>query len=221
MEHDVNQACMLLMDTCGDGAGVAISVGDKVVATATLSRSGASSEIVGAIHRVFAETGCAPRELEAIAVVSGPGSFTGVRVGMSAAKGLAEALQIKMVTVSRLEVLAVAARIKDGWVVLDAGRSGFYAMPVNDGRYGAERLLDLDSLRASAIDDVVVVAEERVAVLLQERAVELTVLLRPLSIDDAFTPSMSASRDNTNVMALADANYLLHESNIYKAKSSD
>lgn len=216
MDNVATQPNLLLIDTCGDGAGVAVSRGDEVVASVALSRNGASSEAVDAIKRVLADARCELTELEGVAVVSGPGSFTGVRVGMSAAKGLAEALQIKMVTISRLAVLAVTAKLSDGWAVLDAGRSGLYATEVKDGRRGIERLIELELLREAAAGGIVAVAEERVAALLKERAAEVTVRLRPLRVADSLVPSMNAYRSQARTTALGDANYLSLEGDIYQ-----
>jgi len=67
--------------------------------------------------------------LEAIAVVSGPGSFTGVRVGLSAAKGLCEALDLPLIAISRLAVLSRLAAEAPGrkvFALLDAGRGEAY-----------------------------------------------------------------------------------------------
>jgi tRNA threonylcarbamoyladenosine biosynthesis protein TsaB len=61
------------------------------------------------------------KDLGAIVAVSGPGSFTGVRVGLSAVKGLAEVAQIPVVAVSRLEVLAGKAGVDSA--ALDAHRN--------------------------------------------------------------------------------------------------
>ncbi|QMV19982.1 tRNA (adenosine(37)-N6)-threonylcarbamoyltransferase complex dimerization subunit type 1 TsaB [Granulicella sp. 5B5] len=209
---------LLLIDTCGEGSGVAVSVGEQVVASETLPRNGGSAEIVGAVGRVLASVGCGLAELDAIGVVSGPGSFTGVRVGMAAAKGLAEAAEVRMIAVSRLEVLAEAARLSDGWVALDAGRGEFYAMDVRDGVVGRERLVGLDALRAEAGALEIAAAEERVVVGLREAAMK--VRLHPLCVEDALRPLLKVLRSGAAEMSLGDANYVRRESDIYAAKSN-
>ncbi len=62
--------------------------------------------------------------LNALVVVNGPGSFTGVRIGVSSAKGLAEGLAVPLLAVSRLAVLAWKAGTEHA--ALDAGRGEFY-----------------------------------------------------------------------------------------------
>ena len=67
--------------------------------------------------------------MKAIGVVVGPGSFTGVRVGLSAVKGLCDAGGVGMVAMSRLELVARAVPAVDGLIavaLLDAGRGEFY-----------------------------------------------------------------------------------------------
>lgn len=218
MQHDDRDVSMLLIDTCGEGAGVAVSVGDQVVVTADLSRSSGSSAIIRAIEDVMHESGHQLAQLSAIAVVNGPGSFTGVRVGLAAASGLAEAAQLRMLTVSRLKVLAATTALKDGWVVLDAGHSGCYAMSVIDGRYGPEMLLGLDSLRDLAGDSERILADERVGDLLQNRYPELRVRVRPLRVADALPLSLGVYKTAELQTGSMEANYLQGTNDIYKAK---
>src|SRR5208282_4900292 len=65
-----------------------------------------SATLVAAVADLLSQNKIELRNLAAIVAVNGPGSFTGVRVGLSAVKGLAEPAQIPVVAVSRLEVLA-------------------------------------------------------------------------------------------------------------------
>src|ERR1700733_11639156 len=59
-----------------------------------------------AIERMLAEAKITLRDLEAVAVVAGPGSYTGLRVGMAAAKGFCYALKIPLITENTLRVMA-------------------------------------------------------------------------------------------------------------------
>jgi tRNA threonylcarbamoyladenosine biosynthesis protein TsaB len=201
---------MLVMDTCGEGAGVAVSTEGVVTAREELSRGSGSAEIVDAVQRVLARAGCSLQEMTAIGVVSGPGSFTGVRVGMAAGKGLSEAAQVRMVTVSRLAVLWEAAAA-EGFVALDAGRGECYVRDA-DGR---EWLATTEEVRAAAGGREVVVAEERVAERLREAGV--AVRLRELSVGDAVAPLVRVAAEDGS-MTLGDANYVRRESDIYKGK---
>jgi tRNA threonylcarbamoyladenosine biosynthesis protein TsaB len=62
------------------------------------------------IRRLLEDTGCRPGDLHSVAVTAGPGSYTGLRVGMAAAKGLCYALGIPMIAENTLDVMAFAAR---------------------------------------------------------------------------------------------------------------
>ena len=84
----------------------------------------ASEELLGAVARVLAAAGIELSACRRIVVCSGPGSFTGTRVGLATAWGLGRALGIPVEPVSTLEALAETARPEEGEVLaaLDAGR---------------------------------------------------------------------------------------------------
>ena len=112
---------LLLVDTCGSEATLALAQGESVVAQRGLPGRSASEGLIEAIGELLREQGWRLRELDALVVVRGPGSFTGVRVGLSVAKAMAEACSLPLIAMSRLEVLAgddVSAAV----VALLAGR---------------------------------------------------------------------------------------------------
>ncbi len=108
-----------------------------------------SATLVAAVGDLLTEKGVKLADLGAIVVVNGPGSFTGVRVGLSAVKGLAEPGQIPVVAVSRLEVLAAKAGVDSA--ALDAHRHEvFLRLDGSDGSArellaGAEELAAIES----------------------------------------------------------------------------
>jgi len=67
---------------------------------------GSAKTLAPAIQKLLAQDGLAPKDLHAIAVVQGPGSFTGLRVGIATAKVMAYALQIPILAIDTLEVIA-------------------------------------------------------------------------------------------------------------------
>ena len=204
---------MLLIDACGDGAGVAVCAVETVLAVEMLPRGSGSAEIVAAVQKMLERSSCRLSELDAIGVVSGPGSFTGVRVGMAAAKGFSEAAQVPMIAISRLKVLAEAAGAESNHLVaLDAGRGECY---VRDAA-GQEWVTGTEEILAVARGGEVVVAEDRVAARLSDGGTGTQVRLRPLHVEDALLPLLRLYRAGVATMILEDANYVRRESDIYK-----
>src|SRR4051794_25168366 len=96
---------VLLIDTCGEMGSVALAemTGAAPESTsAVLPGRSASERLIAAVRDLVSSAGASLGNLGAVAVVNGPGSFTGVRVGVSAAKGLCQALEIPVVAISRL-----------------------------------------------------------------------------------------------------------------------
>jgi tRNA threonylcarbamoyladenosine biosynthesis protein TsaB len=115
-------------------AGVAIGTPDGVIASAQVTRGPRHAEVlVPTIDFVCTQAGVAIADVDAIAVDVGPGLFTGLRVGIATANGLAQALGKPMIAVCSLDVLAHAMRFgaADVVSVIDARRGEVYA-----ARYG-------------------------------------------------------------------------------------
>jgi tRNA threonylcarbamoyladenosine biosynthesis protein TsaB len=119
----------------------------------------ASERLVATVRELVERAGMRVGEIDVVAVVHGPGSFTGVRVGLSAAKGLCEAVGAKLVAISRLAVLARMAGEGDAatvYAAIDAGRGELYFAEYVDDRCVREALLTRDEVIASGADGVVV-----------------------------------------------------------------
>jgi tRNA threonylcarbamoyladenosine biosynthesis protein TsaB len=202
---------VLLIDACGETAGVAVSEGTMVVAKEDLPRAG-SAEIIAAVERVLGSAGWKLRELDAVGVVNGPGSFTGVRVGLAAAKGLCEASSVRMIAVSRLRVLAEAVGLTSEILALDAGRGEFYLCEAAGNGVAREWLGSTEELISTANGRKVVVTDEKTA----ERLAALQPAIYQLHVEDALKPVLNLYRLDAADMTLLDANYLRRESDIYK-----
>ena len=117
---------LLGIDSCGMETSLVLGEmhagGITVFRKHTLAPRTAGTEITGALRDVLGEV--MPAGLRAIVVVRGPGSFTGMRIGLSAAKALSEAAGVPMVGVSRLAVLAEKSGSRQ--VALDAGRGSVF-----------------------------------------------------------------------------------------------
>jgi tRNA threonylcarbamoyladenosine biosynthesis protein TsaB len=121
----------------------------RILGQTELAGRSYSATLVAAAGDLLAGHGAKLVDVGAMVVISGPGSFTGVRVGLSAVKGLAEPRQIPVVAVSRLAVLAAKAGVPSA--ALDAHRHEVFlriADPEGSAREllaGAEELADVDS----------------------------------------------------------------------------
>jgi tRNA threonylcarbamoyladenosine biosynthesis protein TsaB len=199
----------LLIDTCGSEGSVALAdtkLSDAVVASEKLPGRTASERLVPAVRRVM--EGCEWRlhDLTAVVVVHGPGSFTGLRVGLSAAKGLSEAGGLPLIAVSRLALLAVAGGEGMIHAVLDAGRGEFYYGEYSERRCLREVLLTEEEVIAASAGGTVVVCEPKVAEALV--ALGPRVVAEPAAMDAlAFAVQRSAAGKFDDAMVI-DANYL-------------
>ena len=105
-------------------------------------RSGRAAEVLADADELLRAAGLSPRDLERLAVGVGPGSFTGVRIGLAAARGLALALELPVAGVSTLEALARGA---PGAVpVIDARRGEVFVLLSGHVRCLAPDVLPVD-----------------------------------------------------------------------------
>jgi tRNA threonylcarbamoyladenosine biosynthesis protein TsaB len=107
----------LAIDTSTRATGLALAEDDLLESRRFGGGLNAGEHLVPAIDRLFADHGRSKHELKRITIAIGPGSFTGLRIGLATAKGLALALELPIVPVSTLEVLAMQAPVREGLVV--------------------------------------------------------------------------------------------------------
>jgi tRNA threonylcarbamoyladenosine biosynthesis protein TsaB len=149
---------VLGLDTCLASCSVAVLDGERVLASAREVMARGHQERLAPMARdVMAQAGLAFDRLDRIAVTVGPGSFTGLRVGIAFAKGLAFALGEPAIGIGTLEALAAEA---SGLIfpAIDARRGQLYLQAFEDGR----ALMAPDALTAE-------VAAARIAELSQGR----------------------------------------------------
>ena len=130
--------------------GVAQMKKVDIVACAQLAARTYSARLVPEIAALLETRQATLRDIEAIVVVNGPGSFTGIRVGLSTAKGLAEGAAIPLIAVSRLAVLANASGLPHVLAAVDAGRGEYYVGEYRNGINLGELLLSGEETVASA-----------------------------------------------------------------------
>ena len=153
---------LLVTDTSGKNGSVALArAGEpkpdavQVIEAVPLAGGTFSAQLVPQIAALLQKHNLKKTDIDAFIVVSGPGSFTGLRVGLSAIKALAEILRKPIVPVTLLEVAALAPG-KKGKVMaaLDAGRGevyvGEYEVSGDSARVGREQLIPKTDLSSAA-----------------------------------------------------------------------
>lgn len=119
----------LAIDTANQVMGVALFQEKQIIGEhMTNLKKNHSVRLMPAVHQLMEDTAVSPEDLEKIVVSKGPGSYTGVRIGLSTAKSLAWALDIPIVGVSSLEVLAYQGRFFPGAICpfFDARRGNVF-----------------------------------------------------------------------------------------------
>lgn len=121
---------ILAIDTSHPVGSVAVSLGDG--ATHGLSFGARGSHLVelsGAVATVLGKAAAGIGDIDRVALVAGPGSFTGLRIGLAYLKGLYAALELQVVTITGLELLALASPRRRGTVcpMIDARKSEVYS----------------------------------------------------------------------------------------------
>lgn len=176
---------ILAADTSGKNGSIALVRFDEIGSAPLLSesaRSGRSEtveivpleggtfsgQLVPQISALLATHNLKKENINAFAVASGPGSFTGLRVGLAAIKALAEVLHKPIAAVSRLEVVARSSQ-NSGEIVaaLDAGRneiySGVYRINNGHSELVAEDLVSLPEFLASTRGRLVITPDTKIA----------------------------------------------------------
>jgi tRNA threonylcarbamoyladenosine biosynthesis protein TsaB len=165
---------LLVTDTSGKQGGVALAragsdAGEvEVIESAPLAGGRFSAQLVPQIAALLARHGFSKTDIGGFIVASGPGSFTGLRVGLAAIKALAEVLHKSIVPVPLLEVVAVASRVSGKVLAaLDAGRGevymGEYEVREGSTRLLGERLLPKDEFPLAAKGLFVATPDETLA----------------------------------------------------------
>ncbi len=207
---------LLGIDTCGPSGSVALGrvglSGLEIVGETALAGRSYSATLVAAVKELLEGAGVRLGMLHAIVAVNGPGSFTGVRVGVSAVKGLAEGERTPVTAVSRLEVLAAKAGI--GSAALDAHRHEVFLRLGGPGADARELLAGREELAAEkaaeAIGGPVAVCEDAAEEMLRVawHEGELVRTDAPTAADALRLCAARVAAGEFVELALLDGNYL-------------
>ena len=209
---------LLAVDTSGKHGSIAIAQcgpGDacEVIEVAELSGGTFSAELVPQIAALLARYKFSKADIGAFAVVSGPGSFTGLRIGLAVIKGLAEVLEKPIAAVSLLQALASAANLDAHVVaVLDGGRNevslGEYEVGGAEMRLIRERLLSRETWLESTDDAVIVSSDSGLAEAARAKGWRVVEAARPRSDAIAQLGWRKALSGETITPEALEANYI-------------
>ena len=217
MANDMRRSTVLAIDTSGPVAGCAVLTGGRIAHVVAMNHGLTHSEtIMPAVDQALAAAKLAPADIDCFVAVAGPGSFTGVRIGVCAVKGLAHAVGKPCAAVHALEALAMNFYGFDGLCcpILDARRGQVYCaafdmsggMPVRALEDAAQPLPDFlarlpEDRRLVFVGDGVPVHGEAVRAQLGQRALIAPENLRDLRADAACV--LAAARPESWVPAAA------------------
>ena len=135
---------LLAVDTSTRAIGVALYVGTFVLSEMTwISKNHHTIELAPSVEQAMTHIGAEARQLQAVGMAIGPGSFTGLRIGLALAKGLAFSYRLPVIGIPTLDILAAALPVHPDMrlaALLEAGRNrlaiGWYC--ARDGEWQPE-----------------------------------------------------------------------------------
>jgi len=215
---------LLAIDTSGQSGGITLAEANensfRLIESSPIAGGTFSAQLIPTLAALLSKHGFAVKDLGGFAAASGPGSFTGLRVGLSAIKGLAETLHKPIAVVSVLEALAALAdRVGKIAAALDAGRKevflGIYEKlaekPDRGLRREREELLSeqdfLQRLSAEA-PALVITSDAAIAELASTSGSPIKAVTRPGSKVIARIGAQKLLAGETVSVEALDANYL-------------
>jgi len=181
---------LLAVDTSGKNGSIALAEcipGEEcaLLEVGKLAGGTFSAQLVPQVAALLERAGRTKAEIGGFAVVTGPGSFTGLRVGLAAVKGLAEVLQKPIAAVSLLEAVAVGGEARGSVLAaLDAGRGEVYVGEYKVGDQVIprdERVLSLKEFLPGARGLIVITPDEAIADAVAAAGAQVEKIERPRS----------------------------------------
>jgi tRNA threonylcarbamoyladenosine biosynthesis protein TsaB len=209
---------ILAADTSGKRGSIALATAKpagscEVLEVVPLAGGTFSAQMIPQVASLLTHHGFSREDISAFAVASGPGSFTGLRVGLAAVKALAEVLQKPIATVSLLEVVAaIGSRPGIVLAAMDAGRGEVYLGEYNWQAATAtcisEQLLSRQSFAARCRGRRVVTADSGWAETARQSGAEVEQIAEPDSASIAQLGWRKILRKETTAPDYLDANYI-------------
>lgn len=208
---------VLALDTTSEAGSLALRSGGEIIREAVIcSNEGFAHLIFPEIERLLSDSGIRLDEVDCFAAACGPGAFTGIRVGLSAVKGLAEALGKTAVGVSNLRAMALCGLTERRAVVADARRGEIFGgvYDANGAAISPEvvaKFCDwLEMLDPAPAEFIALAGSQFHALLAETRFRGIPVIDAPRSL--AASVALCAERDleagRLYDLAVLDANYV-------------
>lgn len=206
---------LLAVDTSGRNGSLALARADgsavEVVEEVALAGSNFSVQLVPQTAALLRKHGYSKNDLTGFAAVSGPGSFTGLRVGLAAIKAFAEILQKPIAAVSLLEAVARSGATEGRvFSLLDAGRGDLYVGDYAVGliRLHSERLLSREEFLAENKSQLAITTDASIAEFVRSSGFEVKLVPHPPGGDIARFGWERIQRGETVLPENLEANYL-------------
>ena len=194
---------ILGLETSSDLEGVAILADERILVNCQLRvQTGHSQKLLSLIDLSLSQAGLGLREIDLLAVSLGPGSFTGLRIGLATAKGICLAQGVPLVGIPTLDGLALCGSLGSLSIcpLLDARRGEVYAAFYRQGKKGLERRSSWLVLR---IEELAAQIEERVVFFGEGARVYKEKLIGELGEKATFAPEGWDEPSPVNIALLA------------------
>ena len=209
---------ILNIETATKNCSVALAKEGKTILCKEIAEEGYShaERLHVFIEEIIKETGITYQDISAIAVSQGPGSYTGLRIGVSAAKGLCFALDIPLIAVDTLQVLASQANVSSGLIIpmLDARRMEVYSA-IYTSNFENKRAVQAEIITENSFEDlgetlyfVGDCAEKCKPVLTKENFIFMDEIKYPSAKDMSFLSYEKHQKNDTVDVAYFEPYYL-------------
>ncbi|MBQ8849308.1 MAG: tRNA (adenosine(37)-N6)-threonylcarbamoyltransferase complex dimerization subunit type 1 TsaB [Clostridia bacterium] len=202
---------ILALDSSATVATVALTEDEKLLAEFTLNNGNTHSEtLLPMVETILKMYGESIDGIDAFAATTGPGSFTGVRIGAATVKGLAFGTEKPCIEVSTLEAIAENLAIRDGLIcpVMNARRSQVYTALFRSEHGKLTRLMDDSALSISELDELLSAYGEPVSFSGDGYAITTEALNKTTALP---TPERLRHQSAASVAAVAYRKYLSGE----------
>jgi tRNA threonylcarbamoyladenosine biosynthesis protein TsaB len=221
---------LLAVDTSGKHGSIALArcgPADRcdVIEVVPLEGGTFSAQLVPQIAALLTKHGFGKQDIGGLAVVSGPGSFTGLRIGLAVIKALGDVLSKPIAAVSLLQAMAVSGRSRGRVLgVLDAGRGDIYAgeydIDTSGAHFVSERLLSRSQLIESSSGSTLLAGDENLVSIARDAGLPVEEIELPRGDVIARLGWQKIQAGDTVSPEELEANYLRRSGEIFSKSSS-